>query len=392
MYKSLLLFFLLIYFSFTTSQAQNFKKANVSIVFPGSNNLNINSQIYDVSYYKGEPKGIELGDAELFYYNPGRYCQYYQIEDQNERINYGKKFTFVRFYLNYSTDKVLTVDKEIIDHIQKGGNHLKEEIVSETQVKSTSLNQEYVHTFFRPFYFKKWEVTNTEYREFLHYVRDSIAHRILGHVNDKDEIQWNASIDWKNEKVSEFYLYSSGYHYYGEGLIKYAYINSDGKRRVIDVVPNLDWNTSFPYAYNEPKSRSYFHSSIYDQYPVVGVSYHQAEAFCNWKTQQLNKENKKYKITVQVPSEVEWEWIATDFSTEKKLHYSKHLLDESWITDLKLSADYSNNSRPEDELKKLNGRDRFYIRSPYEDGGESFAHIANPPQKRPTFFKNNNIT
>ena len=42
-----------------------------------------------------------------------------------------------------------------------------------------------------------------------------------------------------------------------------------------------------------------------DSQPVVGVSWHDAVAYCNWLT-KINKESRKYRL----PSEAEWEWAA----------------------------------------------------------------------------------
>ena len=36
--------------------------------------------------------------------------------------------------------------------------------------------------------------------------------------------------------------------------------------------------------YNEPFTLKYFSHAAYDDYPVVGVTWKQAKAFCNWRT------------------------------------------------------------------------------------------------------------
>ncbi|MBI9069456.1 MAG: SUMF1/EgtB/PvdO family nonheme iron enzyme [Salinivirgaceae bacterium] len=51
-------------------------------------------------------------------------------------------------------------------------------------------------------------------------------------------------------------------------------------------------------AYNEPLVEFYFRHPAYGEYPVVGISYQQAVAFCNWRSDRVNellwvKENKK---------------------------------------------------------------------------------------------------
>ena len=65
------------------------------------------------------------------------------------------------------------------------------------------------------FYMDETEITNNEYREFVYYVRDSIARRLLGEVNqdflitedpktgevyDEPHINWKEKIDWKSDE------------------------------------------------------------------------------------------------------------------------------------------------------------------------------------------------
>jgi len=76
----------------------------------------------------------------------------------------------------------------------------------------------------------------------------------------------------------------------------------------------LTWQVEFKYSYNEPMSRNYFQHPIFKDYPVVGISWLQAQAYCKWRTQKLvNLAKKKGKIidmTFRLPTTAEWELAA----------------------------------------------------------------------------------
>ena len=57
----------------------------------------------------------------------------------------------------------------------------------------------------------------------------------------------------------------------------------------------------------------YFSNPTYDDYPVVGISWEQANAFCAWRTDFLIKGLGGYAKQIQrfrLPSEIEWEYAA----------------------------------------------------------------------------------
>ena len=60
-------------------------------------------------------------------------------------------------------------------------------------------------------------------------------------------------------------------------------------RSQIHVYPDtLCWIRDFTYSYNEPLTSKYFWHPGFDDYPVVGVNWKQAEAFCHWRTKIQN--------------------------------------------------------------------------------------------------------
>jgi formylglycine-generating enzyme len=76
----------------------------------------------------------------------------------------------------------------------------------------------------------------------------------------------------------------------------------------------LVWVRDYTFSYNEPLTEKYFSHVAYDNYPVVGVTWAQAKAFCQWRTKQMNTFQEMIKnpgvMDYRLPSEVEWEYAA----------------------------------------------------------------------------------
>ncbi|HDP75292.1 MAG TPA: gliding motility-associated lipoprotein [Bacteroidales bacterium] len=225
------------------------------------------------------------------------------------------------------------------------------------------------------FWMDQTEITNNQYRQFVYYVRDSIGRRLLGEINDEfliteDQfgnpldppvLNWDIPIDMEDEEQLEALgalYYSKEDELFGRKEIdtrklffeyywidikqaaqkrnRYNYetlsydqgevINSLGEKVKVDnrqsfimrdkvnVYPDtLCWVADFTYAFNEPYTNSYFWHPAFDNYPVVGVTWKQATAFCIWRTQTLNKFLAPRGITIQdyrLPIEAEWEYAA----------------------------------------------------------------------------------
>ena len=81
----------------------------------------------------------------------------------------------------------------------------------------------------------------------------------------------------------------------------------------------------FPQAgANEVMTKNYFSNPAYNDYPVVGVSWEQAMAYCDWKNVQVNKLLRKLgynEIKIQLPTEMQWEFAATVVNNESVKAY-----------------------------------------------------------------------
>lgn len=246
------------------------------------------------------------------------------------------------------------------------------------------------------FWMDETEVTNSKYRQFVMWVRDSILRERLADAGyeeyrieeDKNgdpvtpHLNWAKALPWRNPDEDEESILESVYTYHpfdGTKMLdarqmnyryevfdyamaaqrKYrlnpeerylntdvtvdpneqimiskdtAYVDDEGRivretitrplssmwdfvnTYIVNVYPDTTcWVNDFQNAENELYMRLYFHHPNYNEYPVVGVNWEQANAFCNWRTDFLLKGlggSAKFIQRYRLPTEAEWEYAA----------------------------------------------------------------------------------
>ena len=253
---------------------------------------------------------------------------------------------------------------------------------------STSSSDRSVSVSVDAFWMDETEITNDEYKQFVFWVRDSIARTLLVEAGYEEygiysddmyyeeegssetvqvPLNWKRPVPWNTKDYDILDVFQQ-MNYEGENIInisllryRYEWINYDeaaklankldvttGKfprnakvrvdscwidedgtihdttivrkltkrrdfisNRIVGIYPDtMMWVRDFQYAYNEPMLKMYFSHPGYAQYPVVGVTWEQAYAFCHWRTAFFNGAHKVKAQDYRLPTEAEWEYAA----------------------------------------------------------------------------------
>ncbi len=211
------------------------------------------------------------------------------------------------------------------------------------------------------FWMDATEITNNEYRQFVYWVRDSIAATMMQYGKDVDgkfAIDWKKAqtIKWNDkatvEKIDQLILTPENrifgkkeidpnkliYHSETFNLKRAAEKANEGKprsqfidKKEVAVYPDtLVWIRDFSYSYNEPMTKRYFSHPAFGNYPVVGVNWNQATVFCEWRTDLLNvaleRQKKATESSFRLPTEAEWEYAARGGRSQSMFPWGNYYL------------------------------------------------------------------
>ena len=140
---------------------------------------------------------------------------------------------------------------------------------------------------------------------------DEYYAEVMDSLYVKSEDSHNGIRRFKTEKLKYDYKW---YDVDGIARSKSKDVLKYMKREAYPIYPDTTvWIRDFNYSYNEPMHDQYFYHTAYDNYPVVGVSWKQAKAFCNWRTKFYNDHRgvkKDRASSWRLPTEAEWEYAA----------------------------------------------------------------------------------
>lgn len=279
------------------------------------------------------------------------------------------------------------------------------------------------------FWMDQTEITNNQYRQFTNWVRDSIAGTKEGLFGKggqggggQELLDWNKikTFKWNLEKYASAdlvvpadqrvkgILLNASKLVYASKVFDYAKAarrENAGKdlttfivKKEIQIYPDtLVWVRDFAYSYNEPMMKRYYSHPAFGNYPVVGISWKQAVAFCEWRTDLLNSylESKKrsQESDFRLPTEAQWEYAARGGRSQSMFPWGNYYLrnkkgcllanfkpgrgnypEDGGLYTVRADAYWPNDYG----LYNMSGNVAEWTSSIYYEGGYTFQHDMNP--------------
>ncbi|MFT5779550.1 MAG: sulfatase activating formylglycine-generating enzyme [Crocinitomicaceae bacterium] len=270
----------------------------------------------------------------------------------------------------YRQSDYFEVFTEVKDSVNQAHMKIRKELI-EPQLDS----------MLQPFYMSIGEVSNREYREFVNWVKDSIAREEIYFGLEDDEeaskyltytelyligpdyiddygdlveeyeefdpserelnrlrfpLNWEKKFHYHDPKLVPILAtmyYPQQQRYYKRKELDSRRLNYQMNDQEINVYPDTLGFVKMDGIYLNPYLNMYFWHPAYDNYPVVNVNFQQIEAFIHWKEKQINQNGKKGQayITVSIPSIMQYEFalktaLSNDFAARTKNAPNSHFV------------------------------------------------------------------
>lgn len=352
---------------------ENYKTAS-GVFYPGEESImfSCKQDSFSASYYTGTP--FKSGMNDMRYFNLGEYAQTAQKEMKAKDLHI--QTTLYPWFLPWSIMEYADTNEMKVETVRREFNGKKHTFDWMFMYK---IPEKGIRLAMEPFYFRKTEISNKEYREFTEWVRASngyadkpikITKLDTVEIKDPKDSSQGIMLRGKKFKIIPRLIWTEDY----KEVYNYNFFNTNseavkalGKSSIYVYPDTLSWVNDFSFSYNEPMTNMYFWHPAYDNYPVVGVSWYQAMAFLDWKThmhqKQLDAEGVPYEIEYTLPSDIEWELASISMQQEKNMVFAANMeCTDDWLTNLGIRhpQDTDNPNLRTNYLKNLFTKDQYF--------------------------------
>ena len=135
-----------------------------------------------------------------------------------------------------------------------------------------------------------------------HYVKVPAGYLYTDATSFNGQIQNQGQV---KDSCSDFYISSTEItNINWKQFLSYLKTNNRTKEYNANVLDTTVWRNKL--AYNEPFVDYYYQHPAYEEYPVVGITLTQAQAYASWLTEIFAMRDQEVKITFSVPTKKQW--------------------------------------------------------------------------------------